>query len=119
MPNDCFQNQLFREKNLSGISIECQTVRTKIRPDVLSGLVWAKTVCKGYQQATPEGEEMKEIGQIGKIEILLNYSKFDHQEESAHTFGKHRRSSIHVLAFIKSLDYEMKDYSKDTCQQTI
>ena len=25
---------------------------TKIRPDILSGLIWIQTVCKGYQQTT-------------------------------------------------------------------
>ena len=51
LSSDLFQNQLFR-KILSGIPLECQTVWTKIRPDVLSGLVWDQTVCKGYQQTT-------------------------------------------------------------------
>ena len=35
-------------KNLSGISVECQTVCIQIRPDTLSGLIWVQTVCKGY-----------------------------------------------------------------------
>ena len=34
-----FKNQLFR-KILSGIPSECQTDWMKIRPDVLSGLIW-------------------------------------------------------------------------------
>ena len=42
---DIFQNQLFR-KILSGISYECQTVWTQIRPDILSGLIWVQTICK-------------------------------------------------------------------------
>ena len=29
-----------------------QTVWIQIRPDILSGLVWIQTVCKGYQQTT-------------------------------------------------------------------
>ena len=33
-----FQNQLFQKK-ISGIPSECQTVWTKIRPDILSGLI--------------------------------------------------------------------------------
>ena len=28
----------------------CQTVWIQIRPDILSGLIWVQTVCKGYQQ---------------------------------------------------------------------
>ena len=30
----------------------CQTVYIQIRPDVLLGLIWVQTVCKGYQQIT-------------------------------------------------------------------
>ena len=35
---------------LKGIPSECQTVWIQIRSDVLSGLIWIQTVCKGYQQ---------------------------------------------------------------------
>ena len=41
-----------KKKNLSGIPSECQTVWIQIRPDVLSGLIWIQTVCKGYKQMT-------------------------------------------------------------------
>ena len=51
---DFFQNQLFR-KIISGIPSECITDWIQIRPNVLSGLAWAQTVCKGYQQMTPGG----------------------------------------------------------------
>ena len=44
---DFFQNQLV-QKFLSGISSECQTDWIQIRPDVLSGLIWVQTVCKGF-----------------------------------------------------------------------
>ena len=43
-----FQNQLFR-KILSGIPSECQTDWTQIRPDIMLGLIWVQSVCKGYQ----------------------------------------------------------------------
>ena len=46
---DFFQSQLFL-KLLSGIQPECQTVKTQIRSDALSGLIWVQTVCKSYQQ---------------------------------------------------------------------
>ena len=46
-----FQNQIFR-KILSGIPFECQTDWIQIRPDILSGLIWVQSVCKGYQQTT-------------------------------------------------------------------
>ena len=45
--------------NISRIQPECQTVLIQIRPDVLSGMVWVQTICKGYQQATLVGKELK------------------------------------------------------------
>ena len=54
----------FFKKNLSGMPSECQTVWIQIRPDVLSGLIWVQTVCKGYQQTTKvatSGERVKWI----------------------------------------------------------
>ena len=54
---DFFQNQLF-QKILSGIPSECQTVWIPIRPDVLSGSIWVKTVCKGNQQTTLAGKAL-------------------------------------------------------------
>ena len=38
----------FFRKVLSGTPPECQTVWIQIRPNILSGLVWVQTVCKGY-----------------------------------------------------------------------
>ena len=38
---------------------ECQTIWIQIRPDILLGLIWVQTVCKGYQQMTLEGKELK------------------------------------------------------------
>ena len=49
-----FQNN-FRKNKLSEIPSECQTVWILIRPYILSGLIWIKTVCKGYQQRTLVG----------------------------------------------------------------
>ena len=54
-----FQNQLF-QKILSGIPSECQTDWIQIRPDNLSGLIWVQSVCKGYEQRTLVGNELKE-----------------------------------------------------------
>ena len=34
------------------MSSECQTVWIQIRPDIMSGLIWVQTICKGYQQMT-------------------------------------------------------------------
>ena len=50
------------KKNLSGIPSECQTVLIQIPPEVLSGLIWVQTICKGYQQMTKvatSGERVK------------------------------------------------------------
>ena len=41
----------FSKKSL-GIPSECQTVWIQIRPNILLGLIWVQTVCKGYQQMT-------------------------------------------------------------------
>ena len=38
---------------------QCQTVWIQIRPDILSGLIWAQTVCKDYHQATTVNKELK------------------------------------------------------------
>ena len=43
------KNQLF-QKFLTGTLSECQTVWIQIRTNLLSGLIWVQTVCKGYQQ---------------------------------------------------------------------
>ena len=51
-----FQNQLFR-KIISAIPSECQTDWIQVRPDILSGLNWVQSVCKGCEQTTPEGNE--------------------------------------------------------------
>ena len=52
----------FFKKNLSGIPSQCQTVWIQIRPDILLGLIWVQTICKGYQQMTKvatSGERVK------------------------------------------------------------
>ena len=49
-----FKINLF-EIILSGIPLECQTVWIQIRPDVLTGLIWVQSVCKGYKQTTLGG----------------------------------------------------------------
>ena len=46
-----FKSKIFR-KFLSGKRPECQTVWFKIRPDVLSDLIWVQTLSKKYQQTT-------------------------------------------------------------------
>ena len=41
-----------KKKKCSGIQSDVQTVWIQIRPDVSSGLIWVKTVYKGYQERT-------------------------------------------------------------------
>ena len=53
-----FNYQLF-QKILSGIGSECHKDWIQIRPDVLSGLIWVQSVCKGYQQTPLVGYELK------------------------------------------------------------
>ena len=44
-----FQNQLFR-KIFSEIPSECQIVWIQLRLDILSGLIWVQTACKGISR---------------------------------------------------------------------
>ena len=46
---------------LSGISSVCQIVWIQIRPDILSGLIWFQTVCKGYQHTTKVSTSKSEL----------------------------------------------------------
>ena len=50
-----FQKQLFRKIH-SGIPTECQTIWIQIMPNILSCLIWVRTVCKGYQQTALVGK---------------------------------------------------------------
>ena len=52
----------------SGIPSECHTaVWILIRSNILSGLTWVQTGCKGYQQMTPVGKELTLLqGEIGE-----------------------------------------------------
>ena len=47
------------KKNISGITSECQTVWTLIKPDDLSGLIGVQTVRKGYQQTTLVDKDLR------------------------------------------------------------
>ena len=49
--SDSLKNELFKII-LPGTLSECQTVWVQVRLNVLSGLLWAQTVCKVYQQMT-------------------------------------------------------------------
>ena len=61
-----------KKKKNSGIPSEFQTVWIKIRTDVLSGLIWVQTVCKGYQQTTivaTSGESVKYLDSLTPYHI--------------------------------------------------
>ena len=71
---DFFQNQLFR-KILSGIPSGCQTDWIQIRPDILSGLICVRTVCKGYKQTILVGCWVKNYFFFPSHYRILNHSK--------------------------------------------
>ena len=73
----------------SRIPSVCQTVWIQIRPDILSGLIWVHTVCKGYKQMTlvskgltllrahiPSWQINETLGRVSEIEIRLTRSIF-------------------------------------------
>ena len=56
---------------------ECQTLWIQIRPDLLSGLIWVQTVCKGYQQITPVGNRLITLDKHGiQITIFLQRNTY-------------------------------------------
>ena len=52
-----FFSLFFLSKKYSGIP----TSLVKIRPDVLSGLIWIQSVCKGYKQTTLVSNKVKSV----------------------------------------------------------
>ena len=63
----------FFKKNLSGIPLECQTVWIQIRLDVLMGLIWIKTVCKGYLQMTKVATSGERVSKTTYLVIWLKF----------------------------------------------
>ena len=49
----------FFKKILSGLLSDSQTDWIQIMPDILSGLILVQSVCKGYEQTTLEGNELR------------------------------------------------------------
>ena len=48
------------KKNPLGNNISVSNILDPdLRPDILSGLIWVQTVCKGYEQTTLVGKELK------------------------------------------------------------
>ena len=56
LPADFFFKINVFWKIISAIPSECQRVWTRIRPDIMSDLIWVQTVCKDYQQMTLVGK---------------------------------------------------------------
>ena len=61
---------------------ECQTVWTKIRPDISSGLILVETVSKGRQQMTLAGKEL--ITGIAFTVIYLGCNEQNKQQLLTH-----------------------------------
>ena len=60
------------ERILLGIQSICQNSFDPIRPDILSGLIWVQTACKGYQQTALVGKVLTDGRKLaGAAEILI------------------------------------------------
>ena len=54
-----FSTSTFSKNSIRNmVSSECQTDWIQIRPDILSGLIWIQSGCKGYEQTTLVGKEL-------------------------------------------------------------
>ena len=60
-PLRIFSKSFFFLKILSGIPTDCQTDWIQFRPNILSGLIWLQTVCKGYEQTTIVSKELNKL----------------------------------------------------------
>ena len=54
----------------------CQKMWIQIRPDILSGLIWVQTVCKGYQQTTLVGIEFLTVKSFNCLVFVVFYFIF-------------------------------------------
>ena len=54
---------------------QCQTVWIQIRPDILSGLIWVQTVCRGNQQMTLIDKELNTCHHMSRIRIFFLLSQ--------------------------------------------
>ena len=62
----CWLSAVFYKKKLLWkisfkYTIRLSTYHIKIRPDILSGLIWVQTVCQGYQQMTMEATSRQKL----------------------------------------------------------
>ena len=42
----------------------------QVRPDILSGLIWIQSVCKGYQNIKLAGKDLKGVCAIQAVKFL-------------------------------------------------
>ena len=67
-------------KNLLGKRSEYQTVWILIRPDILSGLIWVQTVCKGYQQMKKVATSKERVAFLCRL--LITFAKSLNQDQA-------------------------------------
>ena len=70
----CFLNKLFSKKSFRNAtrgsnSLDADQARHFVGPNILSGLTWVQTVCKGYQQTT-------RVVTSGERELILSLAEF-------------------------------------------
>ena len=46
--------------------------RVQIKPDILSGLIWVQTICKGYQQMTKVATSKERVNLFSCYMAMLN-----------------------------------------------
>ena len=99
-----FLNKLF-QTNLSGIPSECQTVWIKIRPDILPGLTWVQTVCKGYQQTTKVATSRERVNKGSNIWLPVWFPVHWATSEKDSTLkGKSKCFSSRIIIFRREAD---------------
>ena len=85
-----FAKLTFFSKYLSGSQPECQTVWTKIRPDVSSGLVWVQIVCKDQKTVWKDIADNKKnctrLNKFLKGTSTLMITLFDVKDLKKHEF---------------------------------
>ena len=70
-----FSKSLFSNKSFRTIMQMPNSLYRQIRHDILSGLIWVQTVCKGYQQKT-QGDKLLRATKISDIDNLLHVISF-------------------------------------------
>ena len=85
---------------------KCQTDLTQIRPNILLGLIWVQTVCKGYQQATL-------VGNVSSVYLFIHMENTRKTPEPKFFF--HTFSQLHVHC--NKVMFLFKNEKKGSCYQ--